>query len=111
MDRHASPEFAHNWFYPGDKRKDEFVPFQADVFCKAAVIVMMDSASPMAGKAKVYVDGKEALTLDPRVVGWTHNSPLICLNEEESRWHKIEVMMEDGDYDKWFSISGFGIVV
>lgn len=71
---------------------------------------MMDSASPEVGVAKVLVDGKEVLRLDPHAVGWVHNSPLICLKEKEAGWHQINVVMEEEDLDKSFSISGFGIV-
>ncbi|MBQ0001702.1 MAG: SGNH/GDSL hydrolase family protein [Clostridiales bacterium] len=110
MDAIGTPEFAFNWYYEGNETKESFAPFTMKVHCRAALIVMMDSADPKVGKAVVLVDGKEVLHLDPLAVGWVHNSPYICLNETEAAWHEIQVVMEDDSFDKSFSISGFGIV-
>lgn len=110
MDAIGTPEFDFAWTYPGNQTKETFVPFFMKVHCRSALIVMMDSASLEVGKAKVLVDGKVVLNLDPHIVGWVHNSPIICLNEKEAAEHQIEVVMEEDSFDKTFTISGFGIV-
>ena len=69
----------------------------------------MDSASPGVGKATVYADGKEAVRIDPHLVGWTHANALIAVREKEASEHEIEIRIDREDTDKTFTILGFGI--
>ena len=75
------------------------------------MIISKDTWSVEGGKAKVFVDGKEVLTLDPRAVGWTHYTPQIILQEEETKEHLVEVKMLPEDLDKKLTILGFGVIV
>ncbi|MBR3468730.1 MAG: SGNH/GDSL hydrolase family protein [Lachnospiraceae bacterium] len=99
------PEFPNNWHHAGGSEA-----FSAKISCKSLLIVVKDSGSPEYGKAIVKVDGKEVLTLDPRIVGWTHCTPLIIWRGEQTMEHKIEVSMIPGDEDKKMTILGFGVV-
>ena len=99
------PEFPNNWHHAGGSEA-----FSAKISCKSLLIVVKDSGSPEYGKAVVKVDGKEVLTLDPRIVGWTHCTPLIIWRGEQTMEHKIEVSMIPGDEDKKMTILGFGVV-
>lgn len=56
------------------------------------------------------MDGKEVLTLDPHVNGWTHCNPVIVFRGAERRKYHVEVSMIPGDEDKEFTILGFGYV-
>ncbi len=98
-------EFPNNWQHLHGNE-----PFTAKINCKSLLIVSKDSGSPEYGKATVTVDGKEVLTIDPRAVGWTHCTPQIILQGEESAEHVVEVKMIPGDEDKKLTILGFGVV-
>lgn len=100
------PQFPNNWQHIGGEE-----PFSVKIFCKGLLIVSKDTGSVDGGKAKVYVDGREALTLDPRAVGWTHCTPQIILQEDEAKEHLIEVKMLPEDADKKLTILGFGVIV
>lgn len=99
------PEFPDNW-----QHLEGSDPFSVKIKCKALLIVSKDSASPEAGKAIVSVDGKEVLTLDPRVVGWTHCTPQIICRDDVSKERVVEVRMIPGDEGKKLTILGFGVV-
>ncbi|MBR6478448.1 MAG: SGNH/GDSL hydrolase family protein [Lachnospiraceae bacterium] len=99
------PEFPNNWQHLSGNE-----PFSVRITCKALLIVSKDSGSAEYGKATVFVDGKEVLTLDPRAVGWTHCTPQIIWRGEESAEHLVEVKMIPGDEDKKMTILGFGVV-
>ncbi len=109
MDLFGTPEFPDNWQYLGGKA-EEFKPFSMDITCSALVMVNKDSASPMAGKAEVWVDGEKVLTVDPRKNGWTHCNPLICFRGRECKQYHVEVRMVPGDEEKTFTILAFGYV-
>ena len=100
------PEFPNNWQHVSGTE-----PFTVKITCKGLLIVSKDSGSVDSGKAKVLVDGKEVLTLDPRAVGWTHCTPQIILQEEKAAEHLIEVKMLPEDADKKLTILGFGVIV
>ena len=100
------PEFPNNWQHVSGTE-----PFTVKITCKGLLIVSKDSGSVDSGKAKVLVDGKEVLTLDPRAVGWTHCTPQIILREEKTAEHLIEVKMLPEDADKKLTILGFGVIV
>ncbi len=100
------PEFPNNWQHVSGTE-----PFTVKITCKGLLIVSKDSGSVDSGKAKVLVDGREVLTLDPRAVGWTHCTPQIILQEEKAAEHLIEVKMLPEDADKKLTILGFGVIV
>jgi len=60
------------------------------------------------GRADVYVDGKLVITVNPQIVGWTHSNVVILYQEESRRKHQVEIKMEEGSKDKYFTILGFG---
>ena len=99
------PEFPDNW-----QHLEGSEPFSVKIKCKALLIISKDSASPEAGKAIVTVDGKEVLTLDPRIVGWTHCTPQIICRDDVSKERVVEVRMIPGDEGKKLTILGFGVV-
>ena len=99
------PQFPNNWQHVSGAE-----PFSVRICCKALLIISKDSALTEYGKAMVKVDGKEVLTLDPRVVGWTHCTPQIICNDDVSKERLIEVSMIPGDEGKKLTILGFGVV-
>jgi hypothetical protein len=105
MDLIPTKEFPYNWHH---KRGNK--PFKMDVKCRTLLIIYKDSASPKIGNANVYVDGKQKLSINPHIIGWTHCNALICFEDLEDNVHHIEVNMEMGDEDKGFTILGFGLV-
>ena len=104
-DEKQTPQFPCNWFHTAGER-----PFAMDIICKALFLIFKDSPSCDAGKARVYVDGERICTLDPREVGWIHCHAKLIFNDRESRIHKVEVKMEEGQEEKQFTILGFGYV-
>ncbi|MBO7334439.1 MAG: SGNH/GDSL hydrolase family protein, partial [Lachnospiraceae bacterium] len=81
-----------------------------DIDCKSLLIIYKDSADPNAATAKVYADGELRLTIDPKIIGWTHANPFIVFEETETKRHHIEVKMKDGFENGEFTICGFGVV-
>ena len=100
------PELPNNWQHLSGSE-----PFSVKIFCKGLLIISKDSGSVEYGKAKVFVDGREVLTLDPRAVGWTHCTPQIILQEETAKEHLVEVRMIPEDVEKKLTILGFGVIV
>lgn len=109
MNLFGTPEFPDNWKYDGGAGED-FKPFSMDITCSALLMVNKDSASPMVGKAEVWVDGEKVLTVDPSKNGWTHCNPLICFRGRECKQYHVEVRMVPGDEEKGFTILGFAYV-
>lgn len=103
------PQFPYNWMRTETKEgvKD---CFEIELSCKALMLVYKDSGALDVGKADVYVDEKKVLTADPHVNGWVHCNPVIVLQEEMSKVHKIRIQMASGDENKKFTILGFGYV-
>jgi len=99
------PQLPNNWQHVSGSE-----PFRVKIHAKAFLIITKDTASEDAGKADVSVDGKKVLTINPREVGWTHNTPWILFSEDVSEDHTVEVRMIPGDEEKKFTILGFGIV-
>ena len=105
LDLTQTKQFPNNWKHTKGQE-----PFEMDLVCTALVLVSKDSASPNAGIAEVFVDGKKTLEVNPRIIGWTHCNSLICCRKEEKKLHHIEVRMKPGDEEKEFTILGFGVV-
>ncbi|MCM1568946.1 MAG: SGNH/GDSL hydrolase family protein [Roseburia sp.] len=99
------PQFPYNWQHVSGEE-----PFSFKICCKALVIVSKDSGEVESGRARVLVDGKEVLTLNPREIGWIHCNAQILFNEQESKEHEIVVSMLPEDVDKKLTILGFGYV-
>ncbi len=100
-----TPQFPYNW-----KHEAGSEPFVLELDCKGLLIVTLDGSDINAGKAVCKVDGEVVRLCDPKEVGWTHCNPQILLNEKETKRHRIEVAMAEGEEDKWFTILGFGVV-
>lgn len=98
-------EFPYNWQHVNGTE-----PFSMKITCKALVVVSKDSGEVTYGKASVKVDGKEALVLNPREVGWTHCNAQIVFSEKETAEHEVTIEMIPGDEDKLMTILGFGFV-
>lgn len=107
LDAHVTPQFPYNWMKAANSGQESF---QMEITSKALLIVNKDSGRTDFGKANVFVDGKLAITVDPKVNGWTHCNPLIIYNNETSQKHMVEICMVDEDKDKCFTILGFGVV-
>lgn len=105
MDLFCTPEFPDNWMHTGGT-----VPFSMDVTCTALLLVYKDSGSAESGCAEVFVDGEKVLSVNPRLVGWTHCNALICFRGRERREYHVEVRMQSGEEEKHFTILGFGYV-
>lgn len=105
MDLGTTKEFPYNWMH-----KSGNTPFTMDIVCTALLIIFKDDASINTGCAEVFVDGEKVLLANPRINGWTHCNPMICLRGAERRTHHVEVRMQSGDEDKQFTILGFGYV-
>lgn len=103
------PQFPYNWMRAEPKAGVNDC-FEMELSCKALMLVYKDSGAVDVGKADVYVDEKKVLTADPHVNGWVHCNPVIILQEETSKVHKIRIQMASGDVDKKFTILGFGYV-
>ncbi len=101
----GTPQFPYNW-----QHKNGTEPFRMTLKCRALVIVSKDSGSVNAAKADVFVDGEKVLTVNPRLVGWTHCNPQILFSQEESKEHIIEIRVPEEDADKAVTILGFGFV-
>ena len=86
------------------------VPFSMDITCTALLLVYMDSGSVENGCAEVLVDGERVLSVNPRLVGWTHCNALICFRGRERRKYHVEVRMQKGEEEKNFTVLGFGYV-
>ncbi|MCR5279929.1 MAG: SGNH/GDSL hydrolase family protein, partial [Lachnospiraceae bacterium] len=108
LDLFGTPEFPDNWLYDGSVDKSNPV-FKLKVHCRNFLVAYMDSASPAVGKATVYADGKEAVKIDPHIVGWQHANALIVVREPEAADHEIEIRINPEDIDKKFILLGFGI--
>lgn len=108
-DLHATPQMPNNWMYRGTSKPGS-KSFVMDVECSAMLLIFKDSADNKDGRAEVYVDGKQVLTANPRLVGWTHCDPVIILRGAERKVHHVEIAMEKGCEDKDFTILGFGVV-
>lgn len=111
MDRNLTPtkEFPHNWMHRANGGNSGS-PFGLDITCTALLLIYKDSGSVTAGRAKVFVDGREVLTADPHVNGWTHCNPVICFRGAERKQYHLEIRMAEGEEDKEFTILGFGYV-
>jgi hypothetical protein len=103
MDLIPTKEFPYNWHH-----KNGNEPFSIDIKCRTLLIIYKDSASPQIGSANVYADGKQVLSINPHIIGWTHCNALICFENEADIVHHIEVNMAEGEKDKGFTILGFG---
>lgn len=105
MDLGTTKEFPYNWMH-----KSGSVPFEMDIVCTALLIIFKDDASINAGCAEIFVDGEKVLLANPRINGWTHCNPMICLRGAKRDTHHVEVRMQPGDEEKRFTILGFGYV-
>lgn len=103
------PQFPYNWMRK-EPKADVNDCFEMELSCKALMLVYKDSGAVDVGKAEVFVDEEKVLTADPHVNGWVHCNPVIILQEETSKVHKIRIQMASGDADKKFTILGFGYV-
>lgn len=103
------PQFPYNWFRTGQGTMERDC-FEMEITCKALMMVYKDSGAVDVGKAEVFVDEKKVLTADPHINGWVHCNPVIILQGETSKVHKIRIQMVSGDEDKKFTILGFGYV-
>ena len=103
------PQFPFNWMRTEPKPETNDY-FEMELSCKALMLVYKDSGAMDVGKADVYVDEKKVVTADPHVNGWVHCNPVIILQEETSKVHKIRIQMASGDENKKFTILGFGYV-
>lgn len=103
------PQFPYNWFRTGQAAAAKDC-FEMEIACKALMLVYKDSGAVDVGKAEVFVDEKKVLVADPHVNGWVHCNPVIILQEETSKVHKIRIQMVSGDENKKFTILGFGYV-
>ena len=103
------PQFPFNWMRTEPKPETNDY-FEMELSCKALMLVYKDSGAMDVGKADVYVDEKKVVTADPHVNGWVHCNPVIILQEETSKVHKIRIQMAQGDENKKFTILGFGYV-
>lgn len=106
MNLTQTPMFPYNWYYKG-KETGECEPFKLDVEATALLIIFKDSCENADGTASVFVDGEKVLTLDPKIVGWTHCNPTIIFRNSELKKRHIEVKVDDPT--KNFTILGFGI--
>ncbi|MCR4933732.1 MAG: SGNH/GDSL hydrolase family protein [Lachnospiraceae bacterium] len=106
MNLTQTPMFPYNWYYKG-KESGECEPFKLDVEATALLIIFKDSCENADGSASVFVDGAKVLTLDPKIVGWTHCNPTIIFRNSELKKRHIEVKVDDPT--KNFTILGFGI--
>ncbi len=102
------PEFPNNWAYEGGNPYT--APFVMWITCSKLVLVYKDSGDPKFGHAWINVDGVEVAMADPLVNGWNHCNPLIILNEEQTKEHFVQIYMETGHEDRYFTILGFGVV-
>ncbi|MBQ9862701.1 MAG: SGNH/GDSL hydrolase family protein, partial [Lachnospiraceae bacterium] len=82
MNLTQTPMFPYNWYYKG-KESGECEPFKLDVEATALLIIFKDSCENADGSASVFVDGEKVLTLDPKIVGWTHCNPTIIFRNSE----------------------------
>lgn len=105
----GTPEFPHNWMYDG-KRVKQSGDFTLEIACRALLLVFKDSGDMEVGRAEVFVDGEKKLTADPHVNGWVHCNPVILVQDNEVKRHKVSIRMEAGEEDKKFTILGFGYV-
>lgn len=101
-----TPQFPYNW-----KKGAGEAPFVLELTCSKLALEFKDSAGLEFGKAEIWVDGALARVLDPREAGWTHCNTAILFNEAEARPHRIEIRMAKADWDKTFTILGFGYVL
>ena len=110
MDSEIEPvdEFPNNWAYEGGNPQTP--PFVMKITCSKLVLVYKDSGDPKYGHAWINVDGVEVAMADPLVNGWNHCNPVIILNEEQTKEHFVQIYMETGHEDRYFTILGFGVV-
>lgn len=99
------PQFPYNWQHVKGSE-----PFSMWIFCKALLVVSKDTGEVDAGKARVVVDGREVLILNPREIGWTHCNAQILFAEDEPAEHEVVISMLPGDEEKKLTILGFGYV-
>lgn len=105
MDTDNTPQFPYNWQKgPGEE------PFVLELDCRSLHLIFKDSGSPDFGRAHVLIDGSGERLLDPREAGWTHCHATLLFNDGETRHHRVEVRMAEGDEGKTFTILGFGYV-
>lgn len=106
MDFTQIQEFPNNWMHQCGRE-----PFCMRLCCSALFMVAKDSGEQNFGKAVVRIDGKQVLTVNPKEAGWTHCNSILLLSESETKEHLIEISMQEGDENHWFTILGFGCVI
>lgn len=107
MDDSFTPtkQFPYNW-----QHRSGTEPFRMRLMCRALLLVSKDSGDIMEGRARVLVDGRQVMVVDPREVGWIHANARIIFALPESGEHMIEIAPMEGDEEKNFTILGFGMV-
>jgi len=100
----GTPEFPNNRMHVKGGRG---LSFEAE--CKLLMVVIKDSADADVGSTDIYVDGKFALNINPRDIGWVHCNARIVFDNKTKEKHRIKVVMHEGDEDKKLTILGFGI--
>lgn len=100
---YVTPEFPENWMYEG---ASDDVAFEMDITCKKLMIIYKDSGDQgKFGTATVYVDGKEARSINPLEVGWNHINAVLIHTGDNTAEHKVKICPTK---EKNFTIFGFG---
>ena len=110
MDVVPTPQFPHNWMYPGAAGADGGKPFVLEIRCRSLLLVFKDSGDADVGCAEVWVDGGRTVWADPHSNGWTHCNAVICFRDRSPELHRVEIRMAPGQAHKKFTVLGFGYV-
>lgn len=101
----GTPQFPYNWLHTPESGD---ASFNLTVESKSLLLVYKDTGSMEFGKAEIYVDGNYFLTIDPKIVGWTHCNAVILYQNDTVMKHQVEIKMSEDSRDKYFTILGFG---
>ena len=101
-----TPQFPYNW-----KKGFGTAPFVLEIICKSLMLIFKDSGDKAFGKAQAWTDGTLVRVLNPKEAGWTHCHAALLFQNEERKYHRIEILMDSEDEDKTFTILGFGYVL
>lgn len=98
------------WTFPMNwKHESGTKSFVMNLNCKNLMLVYKVNAQNTSGAVNIYVDGIFKMNINSyQSNGWNNPITVVLFNENSSAAHKVEIKMEDGSQNKFFTIMAFG---
>lgn len=104
----AHPKFPQSWIKEGTETSNEPLTFTFEG--KALFMVFKEVSGDAFGTAEIYIDGEKATVAKGGTPsGWNNPATTLIFREKESKTHKVEIKMAEGEEAKGFAILAFGI--